>query len=367
MTKFAGVGAALVTVSMVVVGFWASTVLAIGIIEVPNPRSQMAWVSDLIDVLPASMEAEINAKLSALQKETGIEIALVTVESVDAPTPKDFATELFNVWGIGKRENSSGLLILLVHGDHRVEVETGYGLESVLTDGWVKRMQVVEMLPYFKDGRYDLGLEAGVDAVLKRLGKDPQEIAAMEAIGDFGYEGAIDFDEEEDGNWFLYFLGLGVGGLGLGYSRKVYLYRRARACDVCKKQMEMVWDGEEEKFLQAGEILEQQLKSVDYQFYHCKGCNYERRLVVDSWLSGYSKCDECGYKTVESTSVIVSHSTLFSTGLKEVTEDCKFCDYHLVREETIPMDIEMSSDSDDESDGDFSGGSSGGGGAGSSW
>ncbi|NLC57662.1 MAG: hypothetical protein GX774_12555, partial [Armatimonadetes bacterium] len=42
--------------------------------------------------------------------------------------PKQFATALFNRWGIGKKGKDNGVLVLLVMEARRVEVETGYGI-----------------------------------------------------------------------------------------------------------------------------------------------------------------------------------------------------------------------------------------------
>lgn len=131
----------------------AAPALGMSVDQVPNPqRTDGTWVSDTASVISAHEERFLNTTIDDLEAKTGAEIAVVTVNTVDAPTPKDFATELFNHWGIGKAGDDSGLLVLLVLDERRVEMETGYGLEGVLTDGWLKRMQQDEMVPAFKNG-----------------------------------------------------------------------------------------------------------------------------------------------------------------------------------------------------------------------
>lgn len=68
---------------------------ALSITEVPNPRQQNRWVTDMVDAIPADAEARIEARLSALHTETDVEMAVVTVQDVPG-TPKSFVTELFN-------------------------------------------------------------------------------------------------------------------------------------------------------------------------------------------------------------------------------------------------------------------------------
>lgn len=145
--------------------------------QVFNPRINYEWVSDSAGVFSGEVRAWINQKLTQLERDTSVEVALVTVDAVSSPTPKDFATELFAHWKIGKRSSDNGLLILMVMQSHRVEIETGYGLEGVLSDGWLKQMQGSEMVPKFKEGDFESGLEAGVDAIITRLTEQEDALA----------------------------------------------------------------------------------------------------------------------------------------------------------------------------------------------
>ncbi|AWV89217.1 TPM domain-containing protein [Bradymonas sediminis] len=161
----------------VILGVWAFALVLLGapllfamsVDTVPDPRAEDGWVSDTIGLIEPERRLRLNQKLSALEQQTEVEVALVVVEAVDTATPKDFATQLFNHWKLGKASQNNGLLILLVHGEKRLEMETGYGLETVLTDGWLKRVQMREMVPAFKADRYGQGLEVGVDAVIQHL------------------------------------------------------------------------------------------------------------------------------------------------------------------------------------------------------
>src|SRR5688500_1294273 len=86
----------------------APRALAISAAQVPNPRDRHGWVSDTADMIDAATEDRINDMIDGIESEQGVEIAVVTVDSVDTATPKDFATQLFNHWGIGKASSNNG-------------------------------------------------------------------------------------------------------------------------------------------------------------------------------------------------------------------------------------------------------------------
>ncbi|MCC5898449.1 MAG: TPM domain-containing protein [Phormidium sp. BM_Day4_Bin.17] len=108
--------------------------------------------------------------ISALEAENGSEIAVVTVaNTASQPSPKRFATRLFNDWGIGKAEVDNGVLFLHSVDDRRVEIETGYGVEEILPDTKVGAILDQEILPRFGDNDFDGGTLAGVEAIISAL------------------------------------------------------------------------------------------------------------------------------------------------------------------------------------------------------
>src|SRR5207302_2425489 len=63
------------------------------------------------------------------------------------------STELFKKWGIGRKKDDRGVLILLSNTDHKYRVEVGYGLEPILPDGKVGGFGR-EMVPMLKKSDY---------------------------------------------------------------------------------------------------------------------------------------------------------------------------------------------------------------------
>ncbi len=85
---------------------------ALTVREVPNPRQVYSgWVTDTADILTDSTEAQLNQMIEQLEAKNGTELAVVTVPlTAPAASPKEFTTELFNYWGIGKQEQDNGVL-----------------------------------------------------------------------------------------------------------------------------------------------------------------------------------------------------------------------------------------------------------------
>ncbi|OKH18984.1 hypothetical protein NIES593_21510 [Hydrococcus rivularis NIES-593] len=157
------------SLSLVVLSSLPSQALTVQ--EVPNPRqTNGGWVTDMADILTPKTEAQLNQMISELEANNSAEIAVVTVpETAPAASPKEFATALFNYWGIGKADRDNGVLFLISKGDRRVEIETGYGIEGILPDAKVGRIIDTEITPQFKQGNFDSGTLVGTRAIIVAL------------------------------------------------------------------------------------------------------------------------------------------------------------------------------------------------------
>lgn len=142
--------------------------------EVPNVQLEdyTRYVSDPEGALEIGDIILLDERLAYLRDSIGVETAIVVLPAIDTElygSAKDFATELFNTWGIGNKETNNGLLILLLtaEGEREIVFETGLGTETTLTDGLCKLIQTRKMIPFLKEGEYGEGLIAGVEEVEK--------------------------------------------------------------------------------------------------------------------------------------------------------------------------------------------------------
>lgn len=131
---------------------------------------QTAWVMDSADIIGKEAEAELNAFLESVNAQTGVQAAVFTVPSLEKAagqnaTIEDYASQVFEKWGLGQKKEDNGVLLLVCLAERKVRIETGYGLEGVLTDtkcGLIIRNFIT---PEFKNGDYTRGIQEGIKLI----------------------------------------------------------------------------------------------------------------------------------------------------------------------------------------------------------
>lgn len=159
---------------------------------VPNPRLENTsfHVSDSASLLTHDTVSYLNEKLTQLEKDTGIQSAVVVLPSVGDSDVFEFSQELFRKWGIGQRDKHDGLLLTYVEDQHIIRFHTGYGLEGELPDAVCKRIQQQKMIPFFKEGKINEGMRAGIDALYERLAAEGKSASDDESSG-------VDSDDDD--------------------------------------------------------------------------------------------------------------------------------------------------------------------------
>lgn len=132
--------------------------------QVPAQYEKPAgYLSDFAHVVDAADADAIEQYASSLRTSTGAEVAVVTIRSLNGEPVEDFANNLYRKWGIGQKGSNEGLLILLAIEDRKSRVEVGYGLEPILTDGYVGSVQRL-IRPELRDGKYGAALRKALEA-----------------------------------------------------------------------------------------------------------------------------------------------------------------------------------------------------------
>lgn len=138
--------------------------------KLPDP---VGFVNDFAGVIDSSSSAEMEAIAGALQQKTGAEIAVVTIQSIEPyGSIEEYAIELATIWGVGKKGEDTGIVLLLAMRERKVRLEVGYGLEGVIPDGLAGEIRDQSMLPSLKAGEYGTGLLKGVQAVAGIIAKE---------------------------------------------------------------------------------------------------------------------------------------------------------------------------------------------------
>ena len=126
-------------------------------------------VVDQSGILSTQARERIAAMLQAHERATGNQLVVLTVPTLGGASVEDYALRVFEDWKLGSPDKNNGALVLVVPQDRRVRIEVGYGLEGTLTDATASRIIRDLMTPRFREGNYDVGIEAGVTAVIQIL------------------------------------------------------------------------------------------------------------------------------------------------------------------------------------------------------
>ena len=321
---------------------------------VPNPRrANGTWVADPSHHLAAATTAALNAQIDSLERATGVEIAVVVVDSTSGLSPFDFALALHRGWGVGKSGRDNGIVFLWVPAQRAVQISVGYGLEGVLPDRRAGRIRDEDIIPAFRRGAFDEGVLAGVRALAAaaREEADPRRSLTPRAVGG---EPAADQSGggATPGQWLLGIL----GALGAGIAATIGLVRwrrrRPRPCPKCRTPMTRLDEQADDEFLDKAQRAEEKVRSVDYDVFLCPKCRRTLTLPHRRFFSTYASCPQCGAITLNSTSKHLHGNTY------RVTVKCAACGFG------FSDDVQHSSSSS--SSGGSSSSSSGGGGGGSS-
>lgn len=138
---------------------------------VPDPPAEL-YVLDQAGVMSSTTKTMIINTSSELASQTKAQVAVVTLKSLDGQPIEDVALQIGRKWQLGDKPLNNGVLILVVPDERQSRIEVGYGLEGALPDGKTGRIQDEYMLPAFKEGNYDLGLNNGYKAVVAEVAKE---------------------------------------------------------------------------------------------------------------------------------------------------------------------------------------------------
>ncbi|MEK7330473.1 MAG: TPM domain-containing protein, partial [Candidatus Eisenbacteria bacterium] len=135
----------------------------------PAIPAAVGFVNDHAGKLDETTRARLEAFLDQLKRKTGAEFAVLVMPSTAPVSPSEYKVAVFQRWGLGRKGQDDGLLMLVAIEEREVRFETGYGLEGTLPDGLQSRIFREEMAPRFRAGDWAGGITAGVLACASRI------------------------------------------------------------------------------------------------------------------------------------------------------------------------------------------------------
>ena len=137
--------------------------------EVPKKPALQTSVYDYVGLLSASQKASLEEKLIRYSDTTSTQMVIAIIGSSNGEELDLLGAKWGQEWGIGQKNKDNGILILLAKDDRQVDINTGYGIETVITDRMAEQVINRIMIPQFKNGDYYAGLDQGTAALSQML------------------------------------------------------------------------------------------------------------------------------------------------------------------------------------------------------
>lgn len=314
--------------------------------QVPNVHLQDStrFLSNPDGIISADAQQRIDARLRSLMSGTTAEVVVVAVDDIDADSDiDDFATALFRQWGIGKKDNDNGLLMLIVKDRREVVIRTGYGLEGILPDGVCGSIIRSEITPRFRQANNAAG--HGVDGsalfgyyLYGCVGLSVLMLAGLIVVHSSSsrrsrYDRYQILDRLYTPYLFLSFIGLGmplIALVPLAVMRRK-LRRGAYMCSNCGARMNLVDEVHDNDYLTPAQDTEERINSIDYDVWLCPDCGETEILPYVQRSSDYTECPRCHARACRMVSDrVMRRPTVSTEGIGVRTYQCAHChhSYH---------------------------------------
>src|SRR6185369_10881603 len=133
----------------------------------PKPSQSEGLVIDRAGMLTPEQRQALNQKLIQYDDSTSNQIAVVIINSTGDYPIEQVSIGILRSWGVGGSEHNNGIVLLIAKDDHKIRIETGYGLEGAIPDVTAKAIIDNDLTPNFKEENYYRGLDAATDDIIK--------------------------------------------------------------------------------------------------------------------------------------------------------------------------------------------------------
>ncbi|MGO4912687.1 TPM domain-containing protein [Leeuwenhoekiella sp. W20_SRS_FM14] len=137
--------------------------------DIPEKPSKQTSVYDYANLLNAGQKAALENKLVKYSDTTSTQIVVVVIPSTKGEDISMLGAKWGQKWGIGQADKDNGILITLATQDRKVDINTGYGIETIITDRMAEQVVNRVMIPQFRNGDFYAGLDQAADAIFQML------------------------------------------------------------------------------------------------------------------------------------------------------------------------------------------------------
>ena len=180
------------------VGLALALLLPTFALAAPNFPPLTGRVVDNAEILSPAAEARLTQELATLEQQTGHQLVVATLPDLQGYEIEDYGYQLLRTWGVGRKEQDDGAILIVAPNQRKVRIEVGYGLEPVLTDALSSLIIQRAILPAFKAGEMEKGVVDGTEAIARQIGLPPDQQKAAVAEAESAPKVTIAADERGD-------------------------------------------------------------------------------------------------------------------------------------------------------------------------
>ena len=140
------------------------------------PPAMNGPVNDYAGLLDSAEKRQLTDFLTNLSDTKGIQIAVLTLPSLEGDDLERFSIRTAEQWKLGKKGEDNGALLLIAVAEKKIRIEVGYGLESTLTDMQSGSIIRNIIAPAFRSGNYGKGIIGAVQTMANLAAGDVGDI-----------------------------------------------------------------------------------------------------------------------------------------------------------------------------------------------
>jgi uncharacterized protein len=136
--------------------------------EVPANKGR---ITDYSNTLSKQQIQTLAGKMMVDGKSGVSTTAVLIVDSLNGQPPEEYASDVFHAWGLGKRQDAYGLLLVIAVKDRKVRIQTGSSSENKITDIQANRIYLA-MVPHLKNSQWYAAIDLFIDQSSALMRKD---------------------------------------------------------------------------------------------------------------------------------------------------------------------------------------------------
>lgn len=136
--------------------------------QTPFPE-QSEYVVDAANLLTDAEEAHLSRILRVRSQEADQRIVVASVGSLNNQSIEGYGFDLARHWNIENWPGKAGAILLIANEERQVRIEFGPPVRDTMID--VRSSQMVQrvILPAFRAGQFEIGIEAGLNELFVML------------------------------------------------------------------------------------------------------------------------------------------------------------------------------------------------------